>query len=191
MLESLITSRAKRNILALFFTNPKSAFYMREICRRINGQPNEVSAELRKMENAGILKSERRANSLFYRANESCPIYSELKSIIIKTDGIGTALKAALKNMPAKFAFVYGSYASGDEREGSDIDIMIIGRIKPEIVAPAIRNLEKQVGRDINYSIYPEKEFLESRRKGFIVNVLKGKKTMLIGEENELERFAG
>jgi len=192
MLESIITSKAKRHLLALFFTNPKNSFYLREICRKIGGQTNEVSAELRKMEKAGILNSVRRANSLFYSANQSCPIYSELKSIIIKTEGLGTLLKDALgKKFAVKFAFIYGSYAKGEEREGSDIDIMVIGKINLEAVAPVIRDLEKQIGRDINCSIYPEEEFLESRGKGFIIDVLKGKKIMLIGGEDELERTFG
>lgn len=191
MLESIITSKTKRKLLTLFFTNPKSSFYIREICRKTNEQTNSVSAELRKMEKAGILKSERRANNLFYRVNMFCPIYAELKGIIIKTEGIGNELRNAIANLKVKFAFIYGSYAKGEEREGSDIDLMIIGTIKPEQVASVLRDLERQIGREINYSIYPEKEFLKSREKGFIADLLKGKKIMLIGGEDELERFVG
>jgi predicted nucleotidyltransferase len=190
MLESIITSKAKRGILALFFTNPKSSFYVREICRKTHSQPNAVCAELAKLEAAGILLREQRGNSLFYRANARCPIYSELKGIILKTEGIGSALRGAIGNLNVRFAFIYGSYAKGEERQGSDIDVMFIGAARPESIAPVLRKLEKQIGREINYSIYPQSEFLGSRGKGFIAEITKGKKIMLIGEEDEFERFA-
>jgi predicted nucleotidyltransferase/predicted transcriptional regulator with HTH domain len=190
MLESLITSKAKRKVLALFFTNPKSSFYVREVCRKTGEQPNAVRAELGKLEAAGILLCEQRGNSLFYRVNPICPIYQELKGIILKTEGIGSALRGAVGKLNARFAFIYGSYAKGEERSGSDIDVMIIGKVLPEEVASTLRACEKQIGREINYSIYPEGEFLKGRENGFIAGILKGKKIMLLGAEDELERFA-
>jgi len=190
MLESIITSKAKRRILVLFFTSPKSSFYVREVCRKTSSQPNAVQAELAKLEAAGILQSERRGNSLFYKANPRCPIYAELKGIILKTEGLGSALREAVSGLDVEFAFIYGSYAKGDERPGSDIDLMLVGKISPERVAPALRGAEKQVGREINYSIYPKDEFRRNQGKGFIAEITKGKKIMLIGDEDEFKRFA-
>jgi len=191
MLERIITSKAKRGVLALFFTNPKSSFYVREVCRKARIQPNEASAELEKLCAAGILQSERRGNLLFYSANPSCSIYNELKAIVLKTAGVGDALREAIgKSAGVKFAFIYGSYARGEERKESDIDVMIIGRASPEEISGSLLACEKMIGREINYSIYPEEEISAKRRKGYIEGVLKGKKVMLAGEEDELERFA-
>ena len=190
MLESLITSETRRQILSLFFTNPKDRFYLREVGRKINQPTNAVSAELAKLEKAGILTSERQANLLYYTTNSSCPIYSELKSIILKTDGLGGQLRAALvKSNGIHFAFIFGSYAKGLERPGSDIDIMLIGSIKPAAIAPVIKRLEARIGREVNYSIYPEEEFLRTKSKGFLSDVIHGQKIMLVGDLDEFERF--
>ena len=51
-------------------------------------------------------------------------------------------------------------------------------------------SIEKRVGRSINYIIYSNSEFLYKKKKkdGFIIDVLKDKKIMLIGDENGLKR---
>ena len=190
MLKSLITSKTRRKILALFFTNPQGRFYLREVCRRIHKPTNSVSAELSRLAQAGLLTSERQANLLYYAVNTKCPIYSEVKSIVLKTEGLGNLLRAALSRQSGlRFAFIFGSYAKGLERPGSDIDLMLIGNVKPDAIASAIKKLETRIGREVNYSIYPADEFLRTKNKGFISDVRHGQKIMLVGVADEFERF--
>ncbi|VVC03949.1 Uncharacterised protein [Candidatus Burarchaeum australiense] len=192
MLEELVTSKVKRKLLVLFLTNPDRKFYVREMARKTGEQTNAVRRELDKLERLGLVAKERTANLLYYRTDRRCPIYEELKHIIMKTEGIGTVLKQGLEGAEkVRFAFIYGSFASGEERAGSDIDVMVVGGISPEELGPKIRTVERQIGREINQVVFPETEFLKRRREGFIANVMKGKKIMLVGDEDELKRFTG
>src|SRR3989338_2469471 len=192
MLEELITSKARRKLLVLFLTSPDRQFYVRELARKTGEQTNSVRRELEKLERLGLVAKERKANLLYYCTDRHCPIYEELKRIVMKTEGIGSVLREGLKSADkVRFAFIYGSFASGEERAGSDIDVMVVGKISPEELGPKIRAVERQIGREINQVIFPETEFLKRRGEGFIANVLKGKKIMLIGDEHELKRFAG
>jgi len=50
MLEGLITSAAKRKMLALFFMNPKRKFYVREVQKNTGENINAVSRELAKLQ---------------------------------------------------------------------------------------------------------------------------------------------
>jgi len=189
MLEALVTSKVKRKLLVLFFTNPENKFYIRELSRKTDEETNAVRRELQKLENAGILFSRMEGNLKYYAVNRKCPISEELKKIILKTEGIGNVIKTGLQKSGILFAFIYGSYAEGEERKGSDIDLMIIGNMPIEQFNKMISDLERKIGRDINYTIYPEKEFLKKLSTGFIQDVIKGKKIMLVGEENEFKRF--
>ena len=67
---------------------------------------------------------------------------------------------------------------------------MIIGDINLDRLDSLISGLEKKSGRAINYVAYDFKEFLnkQKRRDGFIMDVLRDKKIMLIGSENELKK---
>ncbi len=49
-----------------------------------------------------------------------------------KTSGIAEVLRRALEPLGARItaAFIYGSIARGDERQGSDLDLMIVGEVK-------------------------------------------------------------
>lgn len=190
MLENLITSKTKRKLLSLFLLNPEREFYLREIARLTGEQPNAVIGELKKLDKLGLIKAERRGNSVFYKADKMSPIYDELKRIVLKTDGLGEELaKFIRKTHGVEFAFVYGSTARGDERANSDIDLMVIGDVNPDELLEQVGKAEKSLMRELNYTIYPRKE-LTRNESGFIDEVLRDEKIMLVGDERELKRIA-
>ena len=85
-------------------------------------------------------------------------------------------------------AFIYGSFAKGEERGDSDIDLLIIGKINENKLIEELNKLEKKLQREINYTLYSKDEFEAKEEKGnsFILDTLQGKKIILIGNENEL-----
>lgn len=191
MLGSLITSRGRRRVLALLFMHPASEFYVREIARMTGEQVNAVRRELEILEKGGIVVSERRGNLKYFALDKQCPIYCELKSIIVKTEGIGSVLREHLKGVDGvEFVFVYGSTALGEERQKSDIDLMVIGKVPIEKLNKAVGEAQRKLLREVNYIVYPPKEFLEKRSKGFIQEVVRNKKIMVVGDEDEFKRFA-
>lgn len=189
MLKALITSKVKRKLLALFFSNPEDEFYIRQLSRKLAEETNAIRRELLMLENAGILTSRTEGNLKLYKVNRNSPVFNELKSILLKTEGLGTILRQELKDKDILFAFIYGSYAEGRERKGSDIDLMVIGDVPVDKFNRIISELERKIGRDINYLIYPEKEFIKKLSSGFIQDVIDGKKIMIIGGEDEFKRF--
>lgn len=189
MLEALITSKVKRKLLALFFTNPENEFYIRQLSRKLDEETNAIRRGLQMLENAGILTSRAEGNLKLYKVNKNSPVFNELKGLILKTEGLGTILRQELKDKGILFAFIYGSYAEGRERKGSDIDLMVIGDVPINEFNSIISGLERKIGRDVNYIIYPEKEFIKKLSGGFIRDVVNGKKIMIIGDEDEFKRF--
>ncbi|MCX6004832.1 MAG: winged helix-turn-helix domain-containing protein [Chloroflexi bacterium] len=96
MLRYFITSKAKRNLLKLFFFNRNTAFYTREIAR-LTGEPlNAVRRELGYLEKAGLLKSHMQGNLKYYEIVKAFPFLSEWEKIILGTPDT-TVAKMALK----------------------------------------------------------------------------------------------
>jgi predicted nucleotidyltransferase len=89
-----------------------------------------------------------------------------------------------------KYAFIFGSYAKGEENAQSDIDLIVVGDVDIDSIDERMTGLEKKLGRSINYLTFDEREFSRKRRKrdGFIMEVLKDKKIMLIGDEEHLKK---
>ena len=193
MLEALFTSKVRIKVLTLFFTHPEDHFYARELAQRIGEHYSAVWQELGNLERIGLLTSEQAANVKYYRINPDFPIYAELRRIILKTTGLGDALRQALSRLgPIEAAFIYGSAASGEEDSLSDIDLMVVGNVDLVALSSVIAQLEETLGREINYVTITREE-LEARltaEEPFVQNVLTGPKIMLIGREDALRRVA-
>ena len=183
----------KAEILRLFFTNPEKSFYMQEIGRIMGKKVGVFQRSLNNMVSEGILKSEPRANAKYFWINKKYPFYKELKNIIFKTVGIQGSLQKVLDKLEKiEFAFIYGSFAKDQEHFLSDIDLMVIGDPNEDILILELDKLEAQLRREINYHLYSLKRMKTDvkNKNPFILEVLKDKKIMLIGTENELRRIS-
>ena len=88
-----------------------------------------------------------------------------------------------------RLAFIYGSVAKGSENAASDIDLMLISdeMTYPDLLV-GLAELEKQLGRKINPTIYTGNEFrakLDSDNS-FITRVTEQPKLFLIGSESDI-----
>lgn len=186
--------RTKRKVLSLFFMNPDKQFYFREVLKLTDTKQGAIQRELKSLNKAGILYLETKGNQTYYSVNKSHPIYSELSRIVLKTFGLVDILRDIISplNDRIEVASIYGSIASGEETEKSDIDLLVIGRISFEDLSRAISKAEKKLRREINPSIYPAKEFKQKvkQKNHFLRSVLKSKMIFLIGTKNDLARLA-
>jgi predicted nucleotidyltransferase len=194
MLQKIFSSRARVEILSAFFMNPERELYLREVARLTGEDYKNVSMELRNLSEIGLVSSKTKGNLKYFRLNKEFVIYEELKSIFMKTRGaVGILREAVSTKRNIDYAFIYGSFVTGEERAESDIDLMVIGRISLEGVLALIRGPEEKLSREINVSVYDLEE-ISKRAKDhdpFIMEVLGGSKIMLIGDEDELRRIAG
>jgi predicted nucleotidyltransferase len=175
-------------------THPKERFYLRQLERMLDESLTPLRRELDKLEKNGLLFSQVEGNSKYYSVNEGFPIYSELKSIVFKTQGIANSLRQNLKKVGTiKFAFIYGSTAENTERMNSDIDLMVIGDVDIKELNSVVSKAESALIREVSYRVFTEEEIAKRRKEkdDFIMEVLKGKKIMLIGEEDELLKVVG
>ena len=178
MLRKLFTSRTRVELLTLFLMNPDREMYVREIARNIGENINSVRRELSNLEEIGLLTSKRKGNLRYYVTDRKMPIYDELTSIILKTEGIAKILKDNLSLMgDIKIAFIYGSFARGDA-------IFIIGNVNEDLLIVAVREIEKKLSREVNYILFIPEEFEErlKNKDPFVLNVLREPKIMFIGD---------
>lgn len=191
MLDSLYITRSKtrRDLLALFFTNPSEAYYLRQLERTLGYSAAGIRRELLRFLEDGLLKTNPAGNTVQYSLNTQHPLHDELKSIIFKTVGVEGSLRTALSSIDGiKIAFVYGSFAKHREKPTSDIDLMVIGRPDISALNKALQGLETKLSREINHTVYSPDEYLSRKRgkSGFIEDLLKGPKIILVGSEDDL-----
>jgi len=182
-------SSTRAELLSLFFNNPESKFYLREIARHIGKDAAGIKRELDSLVRIGLLGREKRGVQKYYFADKSSPIFAELKGLIFKTTGAQGSIKAALSRLKGvQAAFIYGSFAKGAEHEDSNINLMVIGQVNITELNDMVMALEDKLKREIDYQVFDEQEY--RRRKDakdpFLREIARGKKIVLVGKEDEL-----
>lgn len=194
-LASVLFGKSMQAILAQLFGRPDEEFYLREIARAAGTAASSLQRELAALAHAGIVERKVHGRQVYFRANRACPIYEELRGLVVKTFGVTGTLTVALQPLAQKIdtAFIYGSVARGEERAGSDIDLFIVGSASFAEVVQAVTPAQEKLGREINPTVYPRVEFIHTARdkSHFVNTVLSGRKLFLMGSDDELERLTG
>ncbi|MDK1032229.1 MAG: nucleotidyltransferase domain-containing protein [Planctomycetia bacterium] len=189
MLDALF-SETRQSILKLFLMRPEARFHLREVARQTGKPVGTIQPELASLLNAQILTKAISGNRTYYQANTTCPIYPELRGLILKTIGLGDVLRDTLAPLATKIkaAFVYGSMASGETGPQSDVDLIVVGDVDEMALHRAVGGAEQKLGRAVNYTLLSWREFQErcEEKAGFLARVLGGPKITILGCVNEI-----
>ena len=182
--------KTRQGILAATLVQPERVWYVSELARRMGVPSSSLQRELQELTKAGILKSHRQGRMVYYQANSDSPLFPELRGLLLKTAGLVDVLRDALKPVARKIAlaFVYGSFASSQERSESDVDLMVIGSVSPADLALPLRSAREQLGREINPTVYSVAEFKRKRdaKDHFLSQILTGPRLIVLDGENDL-----
>lgn len=179
-------SAVRREILRTFFARPGIVRHVRELARELGRSATIVGQELDRLERTRILTSERIGRARRYRVDDQSPIASEIRSLVQKTIGVEARIRDAIADLPGiEEAFLYGSYARGDERITSDLDFFVIGPVDQERLSERLADVERELHRDVNLTSYERGELERLLRESdlFIERVFEGPRVMLIGAE--------
>jgi DNA-binding transcriptional ArsR family regulator len=189
MLADLITSKSRVKLLNVLLTTPSEMYHVREIVRRTGDEINAVRRELSFLEKKGILVREPRANRVYYSLDKNYLFYFDLLRLGAKTIGIGNEIiKNKAKIGKIKYAMFSGKFARHLSKDPDEVDFLIVGTIVLPELALLIREEEKRLGIEINYTVMSEEEFSFRRKKRdpFILSVLSGSRVMLLGDEESM-----
>jgi len=143
--------KIRQSVLALLYGQAGSSFYTRQVLDAVNSGRGAVQRELKNLTDAGIFLREVRGRQVYYRANEKCPIYHELRTImkkvafppsLVREPGVSYVARGAVqgrvqiavsKRRIAAFCrrnhilrlSLFGSIIRSDFRPDSDVDVLV------------------------------------------------------------------
>ncbi len=188
-LAELLSSRARAEIFRLLFSGTGEELHVREIERRSGLNDSTLRQELRKLVRLDLVESRRDSNRVYYRSKTENPLYPDIRSLVIKTSGLADVLKSVLRDRRVRAAFVFGSVACGEEKSGSDVDLMVIGNLGLRDVSGLLSGIEEKIGREINPHVLHRDEFRKRVRakEHFVSRVMESPKIFIIGSQDDLE----
>ncbi len=179
-----LRSKARQRLLAYYFTNPSARHHLRNLAERLSIDPSNLSKDLGRLEREGLFRSEVSGRQKYFQLNREYALFDEVRSIVAKTIGAVPLLTQSFKKIEGiEEAYLYGSFARNQQDAASDIDVLVIGKPKSDALAEAVQKLERELGREINYTVLSRKE-LESRRArkdAFLENVWHNRRISLVG----------
>jgi predicted nucleotidyltransferase len=192
-LGNLLFGQTRGKILALLYGTPDRTFFIRQIARQIGTSVGTVQRELETLAQVGLIRRSVTGKQVHYQADREHPAFAELHSLVAKTFGIYQLLRSAVDPLAERisFAFVYGSMAQANNDAASDVDLIVIGDVTMDEVLAQLTPIERILGRPINPTVYSLEEFKSKLRGGnhFVASLMRSKKVILLGDEDELENL--
>lgn len=190
MLSNLIAGKTRTKILSLLFEDPKRNLHMRSIEKRTGERINAVRTTLISLVSKNILSKERIGKKIFFQANPQGVFYEELLRLVAKTSGIGERiLKERLHLGKIKTAFLTSDYYMRKERNGNEVDVVIIGTVSLSEVAKIAKEEGEKIGVELNYSVMTPEEFGERKKNKdpFLSRLLQRNRIYIIGGDPLVE----
>lgn len=200
MIDKLFGSKTRVKLLHLFLNHPGQSFYVREITRLIDEQINSVRRELSNMLEVGVITSDTADNKLYYEVNQRYEFYTALRAIFageaidakpsaaVTEDTVNEQYLSAISGISAlRLAILSGVLVRGST---SNVDVLLVGNLPNAKVKAAMALIEKQEGRELNYSVmsYDDFYYRLSVRDKFITEILTSKHTVAIDKDNVLSQ---
>ncbi|HRY36474.1 MAG TPA: hypothetical protein P5230_01160 [Candidatus Magasanikbacteria bacterium] len=182
MLEHIFGSKTRLKLLKIFFAYPERSFYVRELTRLCESQINGVRREIANLETLGIIvrvsggekEVKARENIKSYRLQTGFLLYQELKDLIDKAQMLEE--REFVDNLKAKAGKIKLMLLSGYFTQENDAptDLLLVGEIKESAFSKIFQAFEKNIGKELRYTIFSEKEFLDRKEMGdkFLYNLL-------------------
>ena len=149
MLNTLISSKTRINLLIRFFLNLAKKSHLRGIASDFNESTNSIRLELNNLTKAGYLIKKKENNKVNYLANKNHPLFELLVGLVRKHTGI----EQIVGNIVSSIVNLKSIYIVGDYAKGIDsgiIKIYIDVKIEDKkFIERVIKKTEIKIKRNI------------------------------------------
>ncbi len=197
MLEPIFGSASRVKILNLLLLAEDKKHALISLARDLELPLNSVRHELDNLILFGLVseekiientpidktgkKSKKPAEKKYFFVNHNFILYPEIKALFVKAQILSSQkfIEGLHKICQPKFLALTGLFTNYPEAQ---TDILIVGTVRRTAFLKLIKDLEKDLGREINFTILSEKEFhyREDIMDIFLYNILEGKTLVLL-----------
>jgi hypothetical protein len=207
MLGKLFGSSSRVKILKLFILHSNNKYYLRQVARDLGLQLNSVRRELENLEEFGLLTSDpnllgqtenadiniekedklkesiTKIDKKYYKVNTNFVLFEEVKALLVKSQILYEKdFVEKMKKIGHVKLLILAGFFVGDDK--SMIDLFLVGKVNKHRLLRIIKELEEELGKEINYTLMEPREFKYRRdiTDIFLYSILENKKIVTIDE---------
>lgn len=187
MYEKIKITENTFQVLSLFTNDFSREYYVREVQKLLKISPRTAQLILEDLEEKGVIESKTKGKIKTFKlgSGETTKRYlvfaEQYKAIAFLEKRL--MIKEVIEKITPLIkgiSVIFGSYAKGLEKEGSDLDIFIAGKYKQDEIDKVSRNL----GVEVSVKCYPTKIFEKNLRNDILLKeVLKNHVVFLNAEQ--------
>ncbi len=159
-------------ILEYFLRYPSEKTYLKELAKKLQISPRSVKIYCDLFEKEGLIKREIIGNMHIFTTNNDNFRVREMKRAYF----LNLLGEMNIENIAKDCASiaVYGSYASGNYDDKSDIDILIIGN-KKNVKRELVVNIMNKIDKEIQLNVIPiiKWEKMKKDKDHFVKNIIR------------------
>jgi Fe2+ or Zn2+ uptake regulation protein len=192
--DKLFGSRTRAKLLRLFFSEPSRTYYIRELSENIKEQVNSIRRELDNLREIGVVVEHNVSNKIYYGLDKNFEHFSSFYNIFNKrvnkiinvTQDIDQSAEVWERYL-APVRPMVNALLLLKRRKDDDIDLLVVGDDISDRLSRWAVELERKIGREINYAILSQNDFLyrTSVRDRFLIDCLNGEYTVVV-DDNQL-----
>ena len=180
-LERLFGSRTRMKLLTLFTNGVKRPYYVRELTRLTKERVNSIRREVENLRRIGLLSTHLRKGKKYYVVNPKFPLLEELSKLTSKTGKpLHDRLFEGIRRVGSvKLVLLSGFFTQSPK---APTDLLIIGDVREIVLSAFIREIEEELGTEINYTVMSvtEFEYRQSMNDNFLREVYAHKPVELL-----------
>jgi len=181
----LFGGATRYKVLKKLYEHPGERHHLRSLAAATGVSSGTLHTTLRRLERAGLVRRTERKPLVFYEAPAGDPRLGPLVELFRREGELVSDLRAALGPLArrVKYAGVFGSYARGEDRAESDIDVLVVGPDNGIKVQAALAPAARKHRRAVNAAVFTAPAFARTAREGdrFFAEIAAGKRIDIMG----------
>ena len=153
MLNDLITSKTRLQLLVKFFISAANSGYLRGLALEMSENTNAIRKELNHLSEAGYILRDAGTAKIMYRANTHHPLFATLQQLVRKHLGIDQIITQVLERMgTVSKIYLIGAYAKGIDSgtievvvEGADVNQDYLEQLAPKI--------QQEIKKEVQFTV--------------------------------------
>lgn len=207
MFEKLFNSKTRIKLLKLFLLHAEEHYSLSSIVKNLKLPVAQAKKDLDNLEKIGIIKTGleeevAQNNELvqelakpsnepvappkkYYQTNSDFILFEELKALILKEQTLYERdfVDKLTSVGKVKLLILTGFFVNDPK---SPVDLLIVGSLNKHKLVKTIKELEKELGKEINFTTFETGEYIYRRNitDVFLYGILESKKIVVIDELN-------
>lgn len=192
-LAEVLPSAAFARLLLHFVLHGDRPHHVRALQRRTGLSASSLVHELQRLERRGLVERRAAGRRVEYVTAHDHPGWGALRGLIREfADPAEVVAEAIAPVEGVEAAFVFGSFARGDARDDSDVDVFVVSSVPEASLGREAAEASVLLGRPVEIRRYTPEKLVRQLASGNAVlgRILAGPKRWIVGDETRLAAVA-